>query len=169
MCHFLQCPSSHKHCNIAGCRMFIIFDTELKPLLLLILSFLGKTTTIIAFIMTKHCSNLALLHIANQYLFLQHHSAFYFIVSGGQMDRLCHLPPQIHMESYSSKNLCHVFYFRLIYGILRLLGKSKMDSGWSSPFRGNNRQHMPVYAKMISSLVRKDLSIAKTCISPCTF
>ena len=35
----------------------------------------------------------------------------------------------------------------------------------SFQFLSNNRQHMPVCAKIISYWVRKDLSVAKSCMS----
>ena len=40
--------------------------------------------------------------------------------SGGKADQPCHLPPQIHIESHSNVNICPVFIWRLIYGILSL-------------------------------------------------
>ena len=45
-----------------------------------------KTTTLLAFVPTKHCSDIFLLCINNQHLFLQHHAAIFFPVSGGKMD-----------------------------------------------------------------------------------
>ena len=52
----------------------------------------------------KHCSDLTMLHIDNQDLFLQYHSANFVPASSGKMDQIGHLPPQIHIESHSNIN-----------------------------------------------------------------
>ena len=59
-----------------------------------------KTTTLLAHVTAKCCSDLTLLCIDNQYIFLQHHAAIFFPVSGGRMDQLGHLPLQINTESH---------------------------------------------------------------------
>ena len=82
------------------------------------------------------------------------------------MDQLGHLPPQIHNESHSNVNVCPVFYLKASYAILSHLGRSSMDLMCS--FLGNNRKHMHVSAKTISSCVMKALGIAKAHMSPST-
>ena len=67
-----------------------------------------KTTTLLTFVTAKCYYGLALLHIDNQLLFLQHH----LVVSGGKMDRPGHLPPQIYIESHSDVELCPVIYVK---------------------------------------------------------
>ena len=53
----------------------------------------------------KCCSDLTLLCIDNQDLFLQHNAAIFIPISGGKRDRLGHLQPQILIESHSNVNL----------------------------------------------------------------
>ena len=71
-----------------------------------------KTATLLALVTAKCCSDLTLLCIDNQYLFLQHHAAIFIPLSGGKTDHLGHLPPQIHIESHTNVNLCPVFYLK---------------------------------------------------------
>ena len=70
-----------------------------------------KTATVLAFVTAKCCSDLTLLCIDNQHLFLQHHAAIFIPLSGGRTDHLGHLPPQVHTESHTIVNLCPVFLF----------------------------------------------------------
>ena len=71
-----------------------------------------------------------------------------------------HLPPQIHIESYSSVNLCPVFYMKAYLHRTEPF-REKSDGSWvSSLFIGYNRHHMPVCAKMISFGVMKFLCIS---------
>ena len=79
------------------------------------------TATLLALVTAKHCSDLTLLCVDNQHLFLQCKTAIFVCLSGGKTDHLGHLPPQIHIESHSSVNLCPVFLFEGLfktYGIL---------------------------------------------------
>ena len=71
-----------------------------------------KTATLLALVTAKHCSDLILLCVDNQHLFLQCNADFFVPLSGGKTDRLGHLPPQIRIESHSSVNLCPVFYLK---------------------------------------------------------
>ena len=57
------------------------------------------------------------------------------------------------------------FTWRSIYAVLSALGRSWMDLNVSFLFVGNNRQHMSLCTTMISSWVRKVLSISKAHIS----
>ena len=72
-----------------------------------------KTATLLALVTVKHCSDLTLLCIDNQHLFLQCHAAIFIPISGGKTDCLDHLPPQIHIESHTNVNLCSVFYLKV--------------------------------------------------------
>ena len=75
------------------------------------------------------------------------------------MDWQCHVPPQIHIELHSSVDLCPVFYLK---DYLYCTEPKKLDgSQVSTLFLGNNKKYMLVCAKMISSLGRKVLCIAK--------
>ena len=71
-----------------------------------------KTDTLLALVTAMRCSDLTLLCVDNQHLFLQHHAAIFVPLSGGKTDRSGHLPPQIHIESHSNVNLCPVFYLK---------------------------------------------------------
>ena len=71
-----------------------------------------KTATLLALVTAKRCSDLTLLCVDNQHLFLQHHAAIFVPLSGGKTDHPGHLPPQIRIESHSNVNLCPVFYLK---------------------------------------------------------
>ena len=68
-----------------------------------------KTATLLELVTAKHCSDLTLLCVDNQHLFLQRNAAIFAPLSGGKTDCPGHLPPQIHIESHSNFNLCPVF------------------------------------------------------------
>ena len=77
----------------------------------------------------------------------------------------------IILPSQICANLILIFAWsftqRLTYTTLNLLGRSQMDPGCTL-FLGNNRQHMSVYATLISSWVRKVLCVTKVHMSPGT-
>ena len=125
-----------------------------------------KTATLLALFTVKCCSNLTLLCIDNQHLFLQHHAAIFIPMSVGKTDHLGYLPPKIHIEPCSNVNLCPVFFYLKAY--LRHMEPLRMKPDGlhvTSPFLGNNRQHRPVCAKTISSWVWKVLSVTKAHMS----
>ena len=74
-----------------------------------------KTATLLALVTAKGCSDLTLLCIDNQHLFLQHYAAIFFPMSGGKTDCSDHLPPQICIESHSNVNLCPVVLFKGLF------------------------------------------------------
>ena len=74
-----------------------------------------KTATLLALVTAKHCSDLTLLCIDNQHLFLQHHAAIFIPMSGGKTDHLGHLLPQIHIESHANVNLLSCFLFEGLF------------------------------------------------------
>ena len=124
-----------------------------------------KTATLVAHVTAKCCSEFTLLCIDNQHLFLQHHAAIFIPLFGGKTDCLGHLSPQIHIESHSNVYLCPIFYLK---AYLRCTEPFRMKSDGScvtSLFFGNKRQHGPVCAKTISSLVRKILYVGKAHMS----
>ena len=45
-----------------------------------------KTATVLALVTTRSCSDLTLLYIDNQHLFLQHNAAIFIPISGGKKD-----------------------------------------------------------------------------------
>ena len=110
-------------------------------------------------------SDFTVLCIDNEHLFLLCHAAIFIPLSGGKTDHLGHLPPQIHIESHSNVNLCHVFYLK---AYLRHTEQFRMKPDglhMRSLLGGNNRQHKLVCAKSISSWVRKALCVAKAHMS----
>ena len=117
-----------------------------------------KTATLLALDTAKYCSDLTLLCIDNQHLFLQHNAAIFIPMSGGKTDCLGHLPPQVHIESHSNVNVCPIFFILKAY--LRCTESFRMKPDGShvtSLFLGNNGQHWPVCAKTIFSWIRKVL------------
>ena len=119
----------------------------------------------LALVTAKHCSDLTLLCIDNQHLFLQCHAAIFIPLSGGKTDHPGYLPPQISIESYTNVSLCPVFYLKAYLRCTEPLRMKQDGSCMTSPFLGNNRQHRPVCAKTISSWVRKVLCVAKAHMS----
>ena len=114
MHHFyLQCPPSHKQFDPWDVEHLLSLLESLAPA-----SFITnfkrawKTATLLALVTVKHCSDLTLLCINNQHLFLQHNAAIFIPMSGGETDHPGHLPHQVHIESHSNINLCPVFYLK---------------------------------------------------------
>ena len=115
-----------------------------------------------------HCSDLTLLCIDNQHLFLQHNAAIFAIfipMSGGKTDYPGHLPSQICIESHSNVNLCPVFYLKVYLRCTKPFWMKPDGLFVISHFLGNNRQHRPICAKTISC-VRTVLHVGKTHMSP---
>ena len=154
MYHFyLQCPPSHKQFDPWDVECLLsLLESRAPASTLTMLKLAWKTATLLALVTAKLCSDLTLLCVDNQHLFLQHHAAIFVPLSGGKTDCLGHLPPQIHIESHSNDNLCPIFYLK---AYLRCTESFRKKSD------GNTRQHQPVCAKTISSWVWKVLSVAK--------
>ena len=168
MCHFyLQHPCS--------CKQFDPWDVEhLLSLLeswatnssLTSFKLAWKTATLLALVTAKHCSDLTLLCVDNQHLFLQCNAAIVIPMSGGKTDHVGHLHPQVCIEFHSSVNLCPVFYLKAYFRHTESFRMKPDGSHVTSLFLGNNRQHQPVCANTISSWVRKVLCVAKAHMSP---
>ena len=167
MHHFyLQHPSSHKCLDPWDVEWLLSLLESWEPASYLTAFKLAwKTAILLALIPAKHCSNLTLLCIDKQDLFLQHNGAIFIPVSGGKKDCLGHLPPQIHIESNSSVNFYPVFYLKAYLRHTESFRMKPDGSCVTSLFLGNNRQHWPVCAKTISSWVRKVLCVAKAPMS----
>ena len=65
--------------------------------------------TLIVLVTVKYCSNVALC-IDNQ-----HHGAIFVSASGGKMDQLDHLEPQINVESHFSVDFYSLILFEALY------------------------------------------------------
>ena len=167
MRHFyLQCPPSRKQFDPWDVEHLLFLLESWAPVSSLTTFKLAwKTATLLALFTAKRCSDLTLLCVDNQHLFLQHHSAIFVPLYGGKTDCLGHLPPQIHIESHSNVNLCPVFYLKAYLRCTESFRKKSDGSRVTSLFWGNNRQHQPVCAKTISSWVQKVLSVAKAHMS----
>ena len=98
-----------------------------------------KTATLLALVTAKHCSDLTLLCIDNQHLFLQHNAAIFIPMSGGKTDCPGHLPPQVSIESHSNVNLCPVFYLKAYLRCTESFRMKPDGSCVTSLFLGNNR------------------------------
>ena len=111
---YLQHPPSCKHCDPWDVEhlLSLLESWELVSSLTTF-KLAWKTATHWALVPAKHCSDLILLCIDNQQLFLQHHAAIFIPMSGGNSPG--HLPPQIHIESPSNVNLCPVFFYLKAY------------------------------------------------------
>ena len=167
MHHFyLQSPPSHKWFDPWDVEHLLsLLESWAPASSLTTFKLAWKTATPLALVTAKHCSDLTLLCVDNQHLFLQHHAAIFVPLSGGKTDHLGHLPPQIHIESHCNVNLCPVFYLKAYLRHTESFRKQSYRSQVISLFLGNNRQHWPVCAKTISSWVQTVLSIAKAHMS----
>ena len=86
-------------------------------------------------------------------------------MSTGNVDQPGYLPPQIKRESHYNVNLCLVFSLKVYLCHNEPSRKMVGASHVNHLFWGNNRQHMPVCTKKISSCVRQVLIIAKEHVS----
>ena len=128
-------------------------------------SLIHGMSIVILFVTAKYCPYITLLCFDMQYFFLQYHAVVFILASGGKMYLPGHLLLHTCIESHSSVNLCPVFYLQACLCCTEPLRKKLYGLHETSLFSGLNSQHMPVYAKMISSWVWKTLSIAMTHIS----
>ena len=166
MCHLQHLPPPFKHFDPWDVEHLLSLLESWAPTSSLT-TFKLAWKTLLALVTAKHCSDLTLLHIANQHLFLQHHAAIFIPLYGGKRDRPGHLPPQICIESHTNVNLCPVFFHLKAYLRCTEPFRTKPDGSCvTSLFWGNNRQHRLVSAKTISSWVRKVLCVAKAHMSP---
>ena len=163
---YLQCPPSHKQFDPWDIEYLLsVFESWAPTSSLTTFKLAWKTATLLALVTAKHCSDLTLLCVDNQHLFLQHNAAIFIPLSGGKTDHLHHLPPQICIESHSNVNLCPVFYLKAYLRCTESFRKKSDGSQVTSLFLGNNRQHQHVCAKTISSWVRKVFCVAKAHMS----
>ena len=95
MCHFyLQCPPSRKCFDPWDVEWLLSLLESWAPASSLTTFMLAwKTATLLALVTVKCCSDLTLLCIDNQHLFLQHNAAIFIPMSFGKTDCLDHLPP----------------------------------------------------------------------------
>ena len=114
MHHFyLQQPPSHKQFDPWDVECLLsLLESWAPASSLTAFKLAWKTATLLALVTAKCCSDLTLLCVDNQHLFLQHHAAIFIPLSGGKTDHPGHLPPQIHIESHSNINLCSVVYLK---------------------------------------------------------
>ena len=114
MRHFyLQHPPSHKRLDPWDVECLLsLLESWAPASSLTTFKLAWKTATLLALVTAKHFTDLTLLCVDNQHLFLQHNAAIFVPLSGGKTDRPGHLPPQIRIESHSNVNLCPVFYLK---------------------------------------------------------
>ena len=110
---YLQCPPSCKCFDPWDVEHFLsLLESWALASSLTISKLACKTATLLELVTVKHCSDLTLLCIDNQHLFLQCHAVILIPVSGGKTDHPGYLPPQICIKSHSNVNLCPVFYLK---------------------------------------------------------
>ena len=117
MHHFyLQCPPSGKWFDPWDMEHLIsLLESWAPASSLTTFQLAWKTASLLALVTTKCYSDLTLLCVESQHLFLQLNAAIFIPLSGGKTDCQGHLPPQIHIESHSSVNLCPVFYLKACF------------------------------------------------------
>ena len=115
-------------------------------------------TSLLALVMATCCFNFTLLCIDNQHFFLQHHAAILFlhlVIDGSARS----FQPKLIVNLTSNVYPNPLFYSKA-YLYHTEASKKRLDGSWVSSLFLNNRQHIPVCTKMISSWVSKDLSMA---------
>ena len=114
MCHFyLQHPPSRKWFDPWDVECLLsLLESWAPASSLTTFKLAWKTATLLALVTAKHFSDLTLLCVDNQHLFLQHNAVIFVPLSGGKTDHPGHLPPQIHIDSHSNVHLCPVFYLK---------------------------------------------------------
>ena len=149
MHHFyLQHPPSHKCFDPWDVEQLLsLLESWAPASSLTSFKLAWKTATLLALVTAKHCSDLTLLCVDNQHLFLQCNAAIFIPWSGGKTDCPGHLPPQVHIESHPNVNLCPVFYLKAYLRHTESFRMKPDGSCVTSLFLGNNRQHQPVSAK----------------------
>ena len=148
----LMCLSYLQHTSTHKCfyPWNVVYSLSLLGRWALDLSFINLNL-IGRLVMAQYCSDLPLLCIDN----LQHHAAKFAPAFGGKMDQVVRFHLRFVLNHNPLLNVCPVFHLK---GYLRKTEPFRKESDGSqvfSLFLGNNRQHMPVCAKMISSSVRK--------------
>ena len=131
MRHFyLQHPPSHKQFDPWDVECLLsLLESWAPASSLTTFKLAWKTATLLALVTAKFCSDLTLLCVDNQHLFLQHNAAIFFPLSGGKTECLGHLPPQICIESDSNVNLCPVFLFE---GLFKMYCIIQEEARWIS-------------------------------------
>ena len=167
MHHFyLQCPPSHKcfdPCDVE-CLLFLL-ESWAAASSLTAFKLAWKTATLFALVTAKHCSDLTLLCIDNQHLFLQCNAAIFIPMSGGKTDHLGYLPIRFVLSLILMLIFAQFFDLKAYLRCTESFRMKPDGSHVTSLFLGNNRQHRPVCAKTISSWVRKILCVAKAHMS----
>ena len=162
MHHFyLQCPPSYKHFDPWDVEHLLsLLESWAPTSSLTTFKPAWKTATLLALVTVKCCSDLTLLCIDNQHLFLQHHTAIFIPLSVARQIIWVIFPLRLLMSLTPVLIFFLFFIWRLIWDILNHLGWSQMEHVWLLILH-NNRQHRPVYAKTISSWVRKFFVLLK--------
>ena len=164
---YLKCPPSCKHFDPWDVEYLLSHLESWAPASsLTTFNLAWNTATLVTLVTAKHCSDLTLLCIDNQHLFLQRNAAIFIPMSGGKTDHQGHLPFQICIKSHSNVNLCPVFYLKAYLRCTEPFRKKSDGLCVTSPFFSNNRLYRTVCAKTISSWVRKVLCVAKAHMSP---
>ena len=117
MHHFyLQCPPSHKQFDPWDVECLLsLLESWVPASSLTTFKLAWKTATLLALVTAKCCSDLTLLYVDNQHLFLQCHATIFIPLSDGKTDCPGDLPHQIHIQSHSNVNLCPVFYLKAYF------------------------------------------------------
>ena len=71
-----------------------------------------KTAILLALVVVKHCSDLTLLCIDNQFLCVQYYAKIFIPASSGKVDQQGDISPQIHVQSHCDVNICNFFYLK---------------------------------------------------------
>ena len=113
-CHFyLQYPPSHIQFDPWDIECLLsLLESWAPASSLTTFKLAWKTATLLVLVTAKHCSDLTLLCVDNQHLFLQHNAAIFIPLSGGKTDCVGHFSPQIRIKSHTNVNLCPVFYLK---------------------------------------------------------
>ena len=110
MCHFYLQHPPHKYFDPLDVEYLLsLLESWAPASSLTTFKLAWKTATLLALVTAKHCSDLTILYIDNQHIFLQQHAAIFIPFSGGKRGHPGHLPHQICIEYHTNVNLCSVF------------------------------------------------------------
>ena len=117
MHHFyLQCPPSHKWFDPWDVEHLLsLLESWAPASSLATLKLAWKTSTLLALVPAKHCSDLTLLYVDNQHLFLQHNAAIFIPLSGGKTYHLGHLPLRFVLSLTPMLIFALFFYFEGLF------------------------------------------------------
>ena len=158
---YLQHPPSHKCFDPWDVECLLsLLESWAPASSLTTFKLAWKIATLLVLVTAKHCSDLTVLCIDNQHLFLQHNVAISIPMSGGIF------PMRFVLSLIPMLILALFFIWSLIWDILNHLGQSQMDHMWLLCFWVTIGSISLSVLKQFLLWVGKVLCVAKAHMSP---